>query len=404
MVNRISVSAALFFFFLAASSPGADGGVPGTIYYQKTLKKALTHSPASLTFTFSIYDAAEDGNLLWSETKQIEVAKGAKVIATDLGDTSPLSKQDLGPQMWVQVSVMETGDKTVVLPGRDMLAGAPYAVFAANPTSVGPTGPTGPTGPAGATGAIGPTGPQGAQGTQGPIGLTGPAGATGAIGPTGPQGPTGADGALGPTGPQGATGPDSFAALNGTACTAFDGTAGTLTITVPISGTVSLKCFSSTTKIVFVTSGIYSGNLGGLSGADGICQSLAAAASLPGVYMAWLATNEGSPATRFNRTTGNYVLPNTQIVAHGWSGLSQTLLTPINVTEQNQTLDSWVWTNVNSDGTAITTDSAGHDCCGAWSGTGLDGYVGISSETSFWSFGDTGFGCANQFPIYCFEQ
>jgi hypothetical protein len=201
MVNRISVSAALFFFFLAASAPGADGGVPGTVYYQKTLNKALTNSPALLTFTFSIYDAAEDGNELWSETKQIEVAKGAKVIATDLGDTSPLSTQDLGPQMWVQVSVMETGDKTVVLPGRDMLAGAPYAIFAANPTSVGPSGATGPTGPTGPTGAIGPTGPQGAQGTQGPIGLTGPAGVAGAIGPTGPQGAQGQTGPTGPTGP-----------------------------------------------------------------------------------------------------------------------------------------------------------------------------------------------------------
>ena len=216
MVNRISVSAALFFFFLAASALGADGGVPGTVYYQKTLNKALTNLPVSLTFTFSIYNAAGGGNELWSETKQIEVSKTTKVICTNLGDTNPLSAQDLGPQMWVQVSVMETGDKTVVLPGRDMLAGAPYAVFATNPTSVGPTGPTGPTGPAGATGAIGPTGPQGAQGATGPIGPTGPQGAqgptgnAGAVGPTGPtgsQGTAGADGQTGATGPQGATGP-----------------------------------------------------------------------------------------------------------------------------------------------------------------------------------------------------
>jgi len=106
----------------------------------------------------------------------------------------------------VQVSVIKTGGKTVVLPGRDMLAAAPYAIFAANPTTVGPSGPTGPTG------AIGPTGLQGTQGATGAAGATGAMGSTGA---TGDQGPTGASGPTGPTGPQGATGPTGgFSASN----------------------------------------------------------------------------------------------------------------------------------------------------------------------------------------------
>ncbi len=62
---------------------------------------------------------------------------------------------------------------------RDPFTGAPYALFAVNPTSVGPTGPKGDTG---ATGAVGPPGPIGQTGA---IGSQGPAGPTGATGPAG---------------------------------------------------------------------------------------------------------------------------------------------------------------------------------------------------------------------------
>jgi hypothetical protein len=39
---------------------------------------------------------------------------------------------------------------------------------------------------------------------------------------------------------------------------------------------------------VFLTSGTYSGNLGGISGAHAICQRHADAAGLPGKYKAWI--------------------------------------------------------------------------------------------------------------------
>jgi hypothetical protein len=49
----------------------------------------------------------------------------------------------------------------------------------------------------------------------------------------------------------------------------------------------------SAVKRVFVTSGAWSGDLGGVAGADAKCQSEAAAAGLDGVYGAWL----GGPVT-----------------------------------------------------------------------------------------------------------
>ena len=84
---------------------------------------------------------------------------------------------------------------------------------------VGPQGDQGPQGETGSTGAQGPAGADGdpglngADGATGATGATGPAGPTGAtgpqgeVGPTGPQGPAGATGATGPTGPTGPAGP-----------------------------------------------------------------------------------------------------------------------------------------------------------------------------------------------------
>lgn len=62
-------------------------------------------------------------------------------------------------------------------------------------------------------------------------------------------------------------------------------------------------------KTVFVTSQTYTGNLGGLAGADAQCNLLAKAAGLEGSYLAWLSDATESPSTRFNAYEYNtYVL------------------------------------------------------------------------------------------------
>jgi large repetitive protein len=86
---------------------------------------------------------------------------------------------------------------------------------------------------------------------RGPAGPAGPAGAPGPIGPAGPAGPTGAAGAAGPPGPAGPQGPAgppgaaSLAALDGTACTRFDGAAGTVDVVVTAANVVELHCTGS---------------------------------------------------------------------------------------------------------------------------------------------------------------
>jgi cysteine-rich repeat protein len=59
-------------------------------------------------------------------------------------------------------------------------------------------------------------------------------------------------------------------------------------------------------KLVFITSGSWNGNLGGLAGGDGKCQTLANAAALGGTYKAWLSNNTQQPAVRFTKSTTGY--------------------------------------------------------------------------------------------------
>jgi hypothetical protein len=112
----------------------------------------------------------------------------------------------------------------------------------------GPAGPAGAQGPAGARGPAGPEGPAGpagaagAQGMPGPAGAPGPAGPKGDVGAQGPAGPAGPAGAQGPPGPQGPAGAASLAALDGTACTRFDGAGGTLDVVVGSSNVIEMRC------------------------------------------------------------------------------------------------------------------------------------------------------------------
>jgi len=87
-------------------------------------------------------------------------------------------------------------------------------------------------------------------------------------------------------------------------------------------------------RLIFATSVMFNGDLGGLLGADAECQALAVAAGLPGSYMAWLSTDTESPSTRMTQSTTPYVRPDGVQVAPDWAGLVDgSLDAPIDVTE-----------------------------------------------------------------------
>ena len=255
---------------------------------------------------------------------------------------------------------------------------------------VGPLGPTGSTGPQG------DIGPQGPQGDIGPIGLTGP---QGNIGPQGPTGPTGAQGDTGPKGDGCSISP----------CTG-SGSSGTATLSCENGSNVEIACIVPLTKYVFVTSDSYSGNLGGLSGADTKCQALAQAAGLDGTFKAWLSDSSGaSPSTRFSNSTDAYVKVDGAVVANDYTDLvSGNLRSEINLDQNgNAVNDSYVWSNTKSDGTVQGSNPGTHSC-NDWTASGsVYGFVSHTTRRSVspdWSY-EGNPSC--DFPdvrLYCFEQ
>jgi len=65
--------------------------------------------------------------------------------------------------------------------------------------------------------------------------------------------------------------------------------AGSCSLTNIISNQTVDASFKLRPNLLFVTSGLYNGDLGGLGGADSICKSLAGAAGLSGTYVAYLS-------------------------------------------------------------------------------------------------------------------
>jgi hypothetical protein len=173
----------------------------------------------------------------------------------------------------------------------------------------------------------------------------------------------------------------------------------------------------SVPKKVFVTSTTYKGGeLGGLAGADAKCQARATAAGLKGTFRAWLSDFTGSPASRFPKDVGPYVLLTGSVVANNWSGLtSGSLRHAINITELGAAPAAAavggcdvpiVWTDTSSDGNLGDTSST----CGDWTDpTIFNSWWGTTSSQSQWTQACSGgnsaaTGCSALAPLYCFEM
>ena len=156
---------------------------------------------------------------------------------------------------------------------------------------------------------------------------------------------------------------------------------------------------------VFVTENVYSGMLGGLAGADKICQDLADSASLGGTYKAWLSDSTASPSTRFVHSTGPYELVDGTRIAANWAALTDgSLRAPITLTEWGNLVSDayYVWTDTYVDGSGGTS---GEHCENWSSGSATDGgFRGVDTDAgSNWtqSGSDT---CDTSHHLYCFQQ
>lgn len=161
---------------------------------------------------------------------------------------------------------------------------------------------------------------------------------------------------------------------------------------------------------VFVTSKVFTGNLGGLAGADKKCQDAADAAELPGMYKAWLSVAGESPAESFVHSPVPYRQVDGVEIAKDWEDLTDgQLAAPLVVSEFNGPAGTGihscapvvitVWTGTGVSGSAI----AGNYFCDGWNGTG-EGFSGSAESTdSDWTQACIA-KCADQAALYCVEQ
>ena len=163
---------------------------------------------------------------------------------------------------------------------------------------------------------------------------------------------------------------------------------------------------------VFVTSDNYKGSLGGLDGADTICQGHADGSELlpGGTYMAWLSNGQESPGNRFSFAvdeSGVFKLVDGTVVDVSWDGLLDGgLMHGINLDEKNNLVDnSPVWTNTTPLGGAF-----GPNDCNDWSSesdTDPGHYGKSGSAGSEWTANSSDqvplLPCNSDLRLYCFQ-
>ncbi len=162
-------------------------------------------------------------------------------------------------------------------------------------------------------------------------------------------------------------------------------------------------------KLVFVTSGGFMGDLGGLDGADAKCDEFAVAAGHEGTFLAWLSSGSSTPAARFSKSEDPYVRADGELVATSWEDLVDgSLNRPLNVDEHGeasvnpQTCGTTIWNNTLYDGTLAEVD----DCVGWSSEAGEGANTDNNLLDERWS--DPGYcevaSCDGPKAILCVEQ
>jgi len=170
-------------------------------------------------------------------------------------------------------------------------------------------------------------------------------------------------------------------------------------------------------KIVFVTSTQYTGNLGGLTGADAACQTRANAAGLSGSFKAGLSNATESPSNRFTHSNGPYKMLNGTVIANNWADLVDGIVenNGIDRTEFNLLApNTGVFTNTHTDGTPISTSSSAtcnfftstSGTPGSQGATGSTAHYGNCCGNACWTRDCSSAQCNNAsfWRLYCFEQ
>ena len=170
-----------------------------------------------------------------------------------------------------------------------------------------------------------------------------------------------------------------------------------------------------TKKYIFTSSIQYTGDLGGIKGADMKCKGHAMLGGLPGEYLAWLSDSMTSPAMRMTKHPGPYILPSfgEPVVALGWDDLTDgTLAVPIDSDEMGNSLVPTFEGGCSMTGVITNTDTAGNavetmlmNNCYDWtSPQGAAHWGSTAAKDEAWTSACMADNCAFGAPIYCVQQ
>ncbi len=181
---------------------------------------------------------------------------------------------------------------------------------------------------------------------------------------------------------------------------------------VGFSAGVPLCTSDVTDRRVFVTTAVVTGNTGGLTGADTLCQSEAAAANLSGTYMAFLSdgVEPGSTVEWISRNPADvaYRLPDDTIVSSSTAEfLSVNHSAAMNRAADGSTIsgDTRVWTGYIHDNGKIVSQANPETHCSSWTKAiawtgGANGDVTRSDYGWFNSYGTY---CTESHHLYCVQ-
>ena len=150
-----------------------------------------------------------------------------------------------------------------------------------------------------------------------------------------------------------------------------------------------------------MSSTLTTGNIGGLAGADALCNNAAKAAGLPGTYTAWLSTTAVNAVDRI-KADGPWQLVNGTEIAKTKADLVKgSLAQRFDKDEKGNTPppdEDRVWTATGPNGTFSAGD------CNGWGGTGGNGLVGEAEQTDGDWTALTNEDCTEVNRVYCLQQ
>lgn len=166
----------------------------------------------------------------------------------------------------------------------------------------------------------------------------------------------------------------------------------------------------STDRRAFVTSQTFTGNLGGVEGANAICNAAASKGNLFGTYKAWLSSNTSTPAGSMNKYNSFYRTPLSanSLIATSWTTLANGALSSALDDDEfgNSVASSFVWTGTTTAGAKESGADSAVTCRDWTSSSGSDtGSVGSSGvTTSSWTDSGNNSACNIARRLFCIQQ